>query len=389
MRLGFALLVLLALVAPAAAQSGFYTAPPDEIAAGKPGSLIRVEPFGGAPHDATAYRILYRSLGLKGEPIAVSGVIIVPKGEAPAGGRPVVAWAHPTSGVQPACAPSLSGWLYKSVQGLDAMLARGWVVAATDYPGLGTAGPHPYLVGESEARAVLDSVRAARAMPEAGAGRDVAVWGHSQGGHAALFTGILAGRLAPELRLVGVAAAAPATELGPLLSDDIDTDTGRNLTAMTLWSWTRVYGAPLAKIVDPAAVPVIDALSADCIESVRDIWLRRAPTRELQRHFLTDEQFGKRQPWRGLLARNTPGLTPARLPLYLAQGSKDTLVRPEVTRAYAATLCRAGRRVRFDLLDGVGHIPAAQDSAASAVAWMAARFAGETPPSDCTMLLRN
>ena len=66
------------------------------------------------------------------------------------------------------------------------MLDRGYVVAATDYPGLGTPEVHPYLVGTSEARAVLDSVRAARAIPEAAAGARFAVWGRSQGGQAAL-----------------------------------------------------------------------------------------------------------------------------------------------------------------------------------------------------------
>jgi hypothetical protein len=46
---------------------------------------------------------------------------------------------------------------FASVQGLGDMLRRGYIVAATDCPGLGTAGPHPYLVGVSEGRSVLDS----------------------------------------------------------------------------------------------------------------------------------------------------------------------------------------------------------------------------------------
>jgi acetyl esterase/lipase len=130
-------------------------------------------------------------------------------------------------------------FLIQQIQGVREMVGRGYVVAATDYPGLGTPETHPYLVGESEARAVLDSVRAARELT--GAPARFAVWGHSQGGQAALFTGIMAKSYAPELDLVGVAAAAPATELETLLADDIDTNGGRNLTAMTLWSWPRVF----------------------------------------------------------------------------------------------------------------------------------------------------
>ncbi len=72
--------------------------------------------------------------------------------------------------------------------GLRQLIEQGAVVAATDYPGLGTAGPHPYLVGDSEARAVIDSVRAAHSLPGVGDGNSFAVWGHSQGGQASLYT---------------------------------------------------------------------------------------------------------------------------------------------------------------------------------------------------------
>jgi hypothetical protein len=126
-------------------------------ASGRPGSIIRVWPLeGGGPSGAnsTAFRILYRSTGLNGEPIAVSGAIFIPPGPAPAGGRNVIAWAHPTSGVIESCAPSLMPDLAGTVWGLSDMLARGYVVVATDYPGLGTPGIHPYLIGESEGRAV-------------------------------------------------------------------------------------------------------------------------------------------------------------------------------------------------------------------------------------------
>ena len=208
------------------------------------GQLLRSQPLFDAPDGAAAYKIFYQSTGLHGEPITVSGMVIAPPGPAPEGGRPVVAWAHPTTGVVPRCAPSLARKRFQMIAGLHLMLARGYVVAATDYPGLGTPEPHPYLVGDSEGRAVLDSVRAARQIAAAGAGARFVVWGHSQGGQAALFTGLSAPAYAPDLQLLGVAAAAPATELSTLMNADLDTSGGRNLTAMTLWSWARVYHAP-------------------------------------------------------------------------------------------------------------------------------------------------
>ena len=153
---------------------------------------------------------------------------------------------------------------------------------------------------------------------------------------------------------------------------------------MTLWSWARVYKAPLDKVVYPQAIPVVDELAADCIESLSDILRRLRPTKALERKFLVDEDFAAHEPWRSLLDRNSPGLVPRSIPVFLAQGTDDTLVRPQVTRDYADRLCRAGNSVRFVALQGVGHLPAAEDSAAAAVDWMEQRFKGAPPPSDCT-----
>jgi hypothetical protein len=309
------------------AQTPFYQARPEEIA-GAPGTLIRSEPIGRTPAGAQGFRVLYRSTGLKGEPIAVSGVVIIPQGAPPPGGRPIVAWAHPTTGVVPHCAPSLAIFVFQQMMGSRPLEQRGVVIAATDYPGLGTPGPHPYLVGASEGRAVLDSVRAARAMPGARAGNRFAVWGHSQGGQAALFAGELAKSYAPELDLIGVAAAAPATELVALMGDDFKTTGGKNLTAMTLWSWSRVFAAPIDRVVTPEAIPTVDRLADECIESIFDIRERRRTERPLEAHFLSVPNIADVEPWKTLAVKNTPGVLPRGVPLFLAQGTTDDLVRP-------------------------------------------------------------
>src|SRR5690349_21540446 len=160
-RLLGSLLLVFALKASASAAERFYDADVSELL-GEPGSIIRIEPMRGAPMGASAFRVLYRSRDQNRDAIAVSGVIVVPRGNAPRGGRPVVAWAHGTTGIARKCAPSLRPSIYQTIHGLRDLLARGYVVTATDYPGLGTVGPHPYLIGVSEGRAVLDSVRAAR-----------------------------------------------------------------------------------------------------------------------------------------------------------------------------------------------------------------------------------
>lgn len=366
----------------AKAQTAFYQASRQEIA-GPPGTLIRQEPMFGAPDGASASRVLYRSTSPDGKAIAVSGVIIVPTGPAPEGGRPIVAWAHPTTGIVPRCAPSLAMFIFQQIAGSRQLLDRGYAIAATDYPGLGTPGPHPYLVGDSEARAVIDSVRVARTFPGVGNGNRYAVWGHSQGGQASLFTGLISKSYAPELRLVGVAAAAPATDLATLMTDDLNTTGGRNLTAMTVWSWARVYGAPIDKIVAPAAMPTVDRLAGECIESIFDILMRGETSKPLAQDFLTVVNPATLEPWRSLLVKNTPGTLPPSIPVFLAQGATDGLVRPQVTQDYMQRLCKAGSKVRLMMMPNVGHGFAGRDSADAAVAWMSDRFSGNAAPNDC------
>jgi alpha-beta hydrolase superfamily lysophospholipase len=375
--------VTLALSAVAAnAQTPFYKATAREIA-GSPGTLIRSEPMAFSPAGAQAYRVLYRSIGMNGEPVAVSGVIVVPPGPAPEGGRPIVAWAHPTTGVVPHCAPSLAIFVFQQMAGLRQLIEQGAVVAATDYPGLGTPGPHPYLVGDSEARAVIDSVRVARNMPGAGGGKSFAVWGHSQGGQASLYTGLIARTYAPELNLVGVAAAAPATSLVTLMADDFKTSGGKNLTAMTLWSWARVYDAPIEKVVVTEAMPTVDQLASQCIESIFDILARRRTEKPLEQNFLSVSNIAAVEPWHSLALHNTPGAVPPEFPLFLAQGTTDDIVRPEVTRAYMQQQCKAGGKVTMKWLPGIGHGFVAADGADAAVGWMMDRFAGVPAPNDC------
>jgi pimeloyl-ACP methyl ester carboxylesterase len=369
----------------AAAQNAFafYRAPPSTIT-GPSGTLVRQEVIDGAPLGATAYRVLYRSTGLDDQPILVSGVVIVPRGDPPPGGRPIVAWAHPTSGIVPRCAPSLAIFLFQQIQGLRSFVRDGYVVAATDYPGLGTAGPHPYLVGTSEARAVIDSVRVAGQLPGAGGGKKFVVWGHSQGGHAALFTGLIAKTYAPELDLLGVAAAAPATDLMTLMNDDIDSVGGKNITAMTLWSWQRVYDANMDKVVDRRAIPAIDQLAKECIEGPFDISVRQRTEQPLEKYFLTTKHPSDVEPWHTLLANNSPGTLPPEIPVFLAQGTKDVIIRPEVTKNYATALCGAGSKVRILSLPNIGHGRAAQASTEAVLDWTSARFAEKAAPDDCS-----
>lgn len=244
--------------------SAFYT-PPDDLS-GPPGTIVRSEPFDdGIPIDARAWKILYVSTDEHDQSIAVSGLVIVPRAPRP-GPRPVLAWAHGTTGIARACAPSSTDAPLDGIPDMTGPLEQGWAITLTDYPGLGTPSPHPYLVGASEGRAVLDSVRAAHLL-DTGVELDdrYAVWGHSQGGHAALFAGQLASDYLSEQELVGVAALAPATRLAANLDAVKDTDAGKLLSVFAFESWSDYYpDIPEDTLTDQARAPA-RRLAAVCL----------------------------------------------------------------------------------------------------------------------------
>ncbi|MGH2586366.1 MAG: lipase family protein [Dehalococcoidia bacterium] len=364
-------------------DGGFYD-PPDPLPAGPPGMVIRAEPFPVAPAGVRGWRVLYRSTRPDGSARAVSGVIFAPDEPAQAGGRPVVAWAHPTTGIARRCAPSLLAPLLPSrIAGLTDLLARGYVVTATDYPGLGTPSPHPYLIGESEGRAVLDSVRAAAQLPEAGAGRTYALWGHSQGGHAVLFAGQLAASYAPELRLVGIAAAAPPTDLATLFALNVESIVGRLLAAFAFVSWSEVYpDADYRHLVHAEAVPLIEAIARTCVRTTPGLLAAVLPAWQLGPDFLR-RQPQDVEPWRTLFAVNSPGAVPLGAPALIVQGTDDDIVWPWVTEAYVAARCRGGELVTLWLVPGLDHALAGQVSAPGVAAWLADRFAGLPVPDTC------
>ncbi|MGE3872108.1 MAG: alpha/beta fold hydrolase [Parvibaculaceae bacterium] len=370
-----------AMAKPVSPRDVFYTVRSEDLS-GPPGTLIRAQPIGLlSVYRAKAYRILYVSRNLKGEKIGVSGMAVMstlPAGEA---GRPVVAWAHGTTGVARKCAPSIRSDPL-AIPGVKDMIVRGYTVVATDYPGLGTAGPVPYLIGPGEAQAVLDSVKAIRGLPEAEAGSRFALWGHSQGGHAALFAASLAKTYAAELVLVGVAAAAPATDLGALLDDDIDTIPGRILAAMTLLSWSRMFGLPLDGLVNETTLEIVQHIDKHCVDNLSGQLGALSAEQDLGKRFLNYDP-DSRQPWRGLLADNNPAGAQIRVPVFIAQGEMDTLVLPAVTAGYVLSLCRRTRTVSYLTVPKADHGTIPDRSAAQAVDWMNDRFAKVRTAGNC------
>jgi len=362
----------------------FYSAP-SPLPDGPPGTIIRTEVIDDFHEGATTYRVLYKSTGFDGSPTAVSGIIVVPDAAAPADGRKVIAFTHGTVGVASNCSPSLQGRDALAVyEGLDEFIAAGYVVAATDYQGLGTKGPHPYLIGEPEAMNALDSVRAAHNLAEARAGTDFAVWGHSQGGHASLFTGQVASSYAPDLHLVGVAAGAPPTDLENLFRVNIETPVGRILMAMGMQAWSEVYDdADLDQIVVPAARPAVAKIAARCLYDPSQI-AASVPSSLLLGFTLLEVPPWETEPWKTILGDNMPGKAPTGVPMLITQGEDDPIMTPSVTAAFADQLCANGETVDYRVLPGVAHLEGGHVAAPEVAEWIADRFAGTPAPSTCS-----
>jgi alpha-beta hydrolase superfamily lysophospholipase len=370
---------LLLWLAQPAEPTSFY-APPDEVPA-EPGTLIRQEPYArGVPEGAEAWLILYSSTSPDGAPVAVSGVVMAPA-DPPPGPRPVIAWSHGTRGVATGCAPTLGADPFLEMPALAQAPARGWVVTATDYPGLGTPGPHPYLDGISEGRSVLDSVRAASQIdggPELSPG--LAVWGISQGGHSALFAGEIAPSYAPELDVAGVAVAAPATDLAGLLAGASGA-AGKVLTAEAVYAWSRVYPElSFDEAIVDRAERAARLVARSCLDGPSRFLTAAGAALLPERLLAFDVTEDPR--WAARIRRNTP-TGPIAAPLFVGQGDADTIVLPEVTLADVRRRCAAGERVELARYPGATHFTVPAPAGPDLLGWTAERFAGRPVPEGC------
>lgn len=164
--------------------------------------------------------LTYKMLGQSGQEVQATSLVFTPNTPPPVGGWPIVVWAHGTTGVADACAPSKAVLADSTKDLISKLLAAGYVVVAPDYEGLGTPGIHPFLNVKSEAFSITDAVVATRnylLQRNLLTSKKWLTVGHSQGGHAALGAAQYASRA--QLDYKGTVAVAPASNLGGILVD--------------------------------------------------------------------------------------------------------------------------------------------------------------------------
>lgn len=381
---GIAVAVLALLDATKGTSSAdlFYE-PPDPLPVAPAGTIVRAVTVARPPAGTKAYRLLYLSRGHGGSPVALSALLFVPLRPAPADGRSIVAFAHGTVGVAERCAVSGDRGFFEHVDGLARFIRAGHAVVVPDLEGLGTEGPHPYLVGETTAHAVLDAVRATRRFHPAGASERFAAWGVGQGGHAALFTAQEAGSYAPELDLAGVAAGAPMANLGRLLDANAGSPAGDVVIAYLLASWSRVYPQLVPEeILTAPARATVERLAELCVPLDHDRIGAALGDRPTALAFRTERPWNS-APWKDLLARNAPGGSAIAAPVIITQGRDDAFVRPSATARFVRYLCGQGTTVQYRPSRGVAHGDLGEKTAPYVSRWIAGRFAGDRARSTC------
>lgn len=381
--------VSVALQRSAPAPDAFYDAPPDVPSA--PGQLLRSEPYADpeVPAGSSAWRILYTTTRDEGRPAVASGLVIAPASArtGDAAGQPskVIAWAHGTTGFARGCAPSVlpDGLSAGAMLIQDKVIAQGWTMVATDYVGLGTEGPHPYLIGQGEGRSVLDAIRAAHQLEALTLADDAVVWGHSQGGHAALWAGILAPTYAPDLKIDGVAALAPASDLPGLISNLGTVTAGELFASFVIAAYGAVYPDLRASdVVRPGARILTEEMGSRCLAE-KSVLVSVLTALTLDKTIWSgnpdDGAFGRR------LRENIPsGPIPA--PLLVGQGASDSLVLPTVQAGYVKARCQAGYQVDYRTYAGRGHVELVEpDSPAvpELLGWTTDRFEGKPVADTC------
>ena len=386
------------------------------------GTVLRQEHVATRIPGAQAWRIAYVASDAANRRSVVTGLLVAPTGPAPAEGRAVIAWAHGTTGTAQNCGPSQvldpaqelnqyvmpsgTSWTDFGVPALGALVRAGHVVVATDYQGLGGGGRHQYAVAATQARDVVDSVRAARSVREAGAGDRAIVIGWSQGGGATLAAASLrdyigaTGTAADGTRFLGFVAMAPqdvaalargkaqddasaATLMGELVATFSDNVFNFTHFAMTMWGTQAAFpGLRLTDLFTPEGAAAVDQVFGNkCMHAGADT-LNYAYGSQ----YRTLLAATPRNPlaWTDALVAGSVAPVAPVAPVLIFWGTHDTVVPPVMGQLYQAEMCGRGANVaRVQLPGEQTHFSTPGAAAAQTLAWIAERLAGVPAPGGC------
>jgi pimeloyl-ACP methyl ester carboxylesterase len=357
---------------PAAAEPAAEVAAPGDIVTSRsinaPGFLY-----------ARTWSITYTSTSATGQPITVSGTVIVPFGAN--ANTPVVGYAPGTHGLGDHCAPSRHLEAGDETEGLliHQYAIRGYAVAVTDYEGIGTPGDHPYMAGRSEGNVTLDAVRAALRLPGTGLSPSakVAIVGYSQGGHGAGWAAELAPSYAPELNIAAYAVGAPPANLKTVADHNDGGDNAGLVLAAGFGMDVAYPELDLTPYLNDEGRAGIADIRDDCTDELQTKYSGRTMS------YYTTEDVLARPEWSAKVdAQNLGGATP-RAPVLLYHSNGDEILPVEVSVNLRASWCSRGANVTFWRTDTGEHFTTAAVMSPAVTGWVADRLAGRATGGDC------
>ncbi|WP_286306319.1 alpha/beta fold hydrolase [Polynucleobacter sp. HIN5] len=389
---------------------------------GKLGQVIKQEKIDTSIKGTQAWKIAYISSDVAGRKTISTGMIVAPVGPAAKEGRPILAWAHGTTGTAQNCGPSQvinpaaplnqyflvggNSWTDYGIPNLEEFIKEGYVVVATDYQGLGGGGKHQYAVAGTNGRDLINSARAAISMKDTGASKRTIFYGWSQGGGATIAAASLGaylnqnGSVADDLQVLGFVAMAPddaAVMLPNANKDQATADKALNGLiklfsdnvfnfshfAMTIWGTQAAY--PNLKLTDlftdQGAKVVDQVLSNKCMHVVSDTFNYAYGTEF--KTLLRDKPNNTIAWIKALIDGSVPPVKPI-APVVIYWGTKDTAVPPIMHELYQKQMCAMGANIeRIQLPGQQTHFSTPGVSAPMYLQWVKDRIADKPLANAC------
>lgn len=400
----------------------FYAAVMAMAPEGKLGQVIKQEEISTSLKGAQAWRIAYISSDVSGRKTISTGLVVTPKGPAPAGGRPIMSWGHGTTGSAQNCGPSQvidpatplneyfliggNSWMDYGIPALEEFINQGYVVVATDYQGLGGGGRHQYSVAVSNGMDTLNAARAASSMQETGANKKTIIYGWSQGGGAAIALAAMpeyikqSGTASDNLEILGFVALAPqdisifapANKLDQASADKYFQDLQKmflgnifDFTHATMTYWGTQASTPSLKLSDlmtDEGVKVANEIYLNkCMHSASDTFNFNYGSNYAS---LLKQKPENTLAWvKAMVKGGVPVVKPV-APVQIYFGAKDTTVPPIMHKLYQEQACKLGGNVgRMQLPGEQSHFTTPGSSKPFYLSWIKDRVAGKPLANAC------
>lgn len=388
----------------------------------KLGQVIKKEQIKTSLKGAQAWKIAYISSDVGGRQTIATALVIAPVGPAPKEGRPILAWAHGTTGSAQNCGPSQitdptralnqyflmngNSWTDFGIPNGQEFINEGYVVVATDYQGLGGGGKHQYAVAATNGRDVINSARAASSMAEVGAGKKTLAYGWSQGGGAAIAAASMPdylsqqGTAADNLQYLGFVALAPedvAAMLPKVPTDEagaaklMQEFTAANVPNVFLFThfmmglWGAQASNPALKLTDvltEEGAKVADQLSSNkCVHVMADAFNYAYGDNYKS---LIKPQASNTLAWLKTFVDGSVNPVKPVAPVVIYWGSKDVTVPPVMHELYQKQMCAMGANVgRIQLPGEQTHFTTPGVSAPMYLEWVKDRISGKPLANGC------